>query len=294
MLPQLYRKFIPQNIRDKIYDAFLGQILSFGRSFDDNIKSKYIYLFRKILPDTERNRFYTFMGKYGVTAYPYPFMLEYKKLSIDCRFDNEYGMNYIVHFGKRLYFPKFMDRRTIIISYRNLLIEQDDRSPHQYVKNISRLKGKILLDIGAAEGIFTLNCIDILKYAYLFECDEEWIEAITVTFAPWKDKVTIVQKYVGDTNDNNNITIDRFLEDKAKDNLFLKMDIEGYEQAALHGSENILKNAQNIDFSICTYHKREDAVEIAAILRSYGFVYEYTAGVLYFEKEFRTAIIRSC
>jgi hypothetical protein len=171
-------------------------------------------------------------------------------------------------------------------------MEQDTHSPHRYVKDISRLKGKVLLDVGAAEAIFSLDVIELVSHVYLFECDDVWIEALNATFAPWKDKVTIVRKYVSDTNDENTITLDRFFEDKDKKNLFLKMDIEGYEQAALRGASNLLKEAHDIDFSICTYHKKNDAVEIAGILNSFGFDCEQTEGFIYFEKDFRKAIIR--
>ncbi|GHT59064.1 hypothetical protein AGMMS50239_04870 [Bacteroidia bacterium] len=292
MLVKLYRKYISKEVRDKIYKAFLGQVLSFLRSLEGNLKSKFIYLFRNILPDTKKNRLYAFMGKYGLNALPYPFILEYNAMHIDCLFDEQLNIHYIIHSGKKLYFPKSYKKEQVIENYRSLISEQDFRSPHQYVKDLNRLKRKTLLDIGAAEAIFSLSVIELVKHVYIFECEEFWVEALTATFAPWKDKVTIVQKYVGDTNDEHTITIDRFLEDKEKSNLFLKMDIEGYEQAALKGASDTLKEAHDIDFSICTYHKKNDAIEIAKILRSYNLEYERTDGYLYFAKELRRVIIR--
>ena len=77
--------------------------------------------------------------------------------------------------------------------YRGLLIEQDKRSAHRYVDSYEELKGKTLLDIGAAEAIFTLDTIECIDHAYLFECDESWIEALEATFAPYKEKITIVR-----------------------------------------------------------------------------------------------------
>ena len=48
------------------------------------------------------------------------------------------------------------------------------------------------------------------------------------TFAPYKEKITIVRKYVSDVDEEDNITLDTFFRDEGKfiDNLFLKMDIE--------------------------------------------------------------------
>jgi hypothetical protein len=235
------------------------------------------------------------MGKHGLMYFPYPFALEYKKMPIVCHFDDRFGLPYVVHSKRNLYFPKsyaYNDKKALEILYKSLVVEQDISSPHRYVKDINRLKGKTLLDIGAAEAIFSLDAIELVSHVYIFECDDVWIEALNATFAPWKNKVTIVRKYVSDSNDENTITLDRFFEDKDKRNLFIKMDIEGYEQAALRGAANLLREAHDIDFSICTYHKKNDVVEIAGMLNSFGFEWEQTEGYFYFEKEFRKGIIR--
>jgi len=137
-----------------------------------------------------------------------------------------------------------------------------------------------------------LEVIELVDHVYIFECDENWIEAITATFNPWKNKVTIIRKYVSDINDENNITIDRFLEGKEKTNLFLKMDIEGYELITLTGASNTLKESPDIDFAICTYHKKEDANEIAKMIQSYHFEYEQTDGYLFYANDLRKAILR--
>jgi hypothetical protein len=294
MIIKLYRKYVSQDVRDKIYDAFLGYFLLLVRDFPGSIKNIYIYLFKKILPDTDENKLYAFMGKHGLTPYPYPFFLKYKKLPIDCFWDEQLGIYYVLYTNKKLYYPASYNKNTreLIVNYRSLLAEQDIHSPHQYIKTLNRLSGKTLLDVGAAEGIFTLSVIEIINHAYLFECDQNWISALKATFAPWKDKITIVPKYVSDKNDTSNITLDHFLEDKDKANLFLKMDIEGYEQTSLRGAVNTLKNRKDIDFSICTYHRKEDAEKIKNLLDACNFETEFTEGFLYYEKDFRKAIIR--
>jgi hypothetical protein len=292
MISQIYRKYISKEVRDKIYDAFLGSVLRFCRGFVENVKAKVIFLLQWMLPKTENNRKWAFMGRYGLTPLPYPFFLEYKKMKVDCFFDNQLELYFVIHSGKKLYFPKSYKKSEIVDNYRRLIAEQDSRSPHQYVSDINRLTGKTLLDIGAAEAIFTLSAIEIINHAYIFECEDIWHDSLKATFDPWKDKVTIISKYVSDKNDEQNITIDCFLEDKDKRNLFLKMDIEGNEQAALRGAANTLAEAKDLDFSVCTYHSKEDATEIADILHSYGFECEQTENYLYYDKEFRKAIIR--
>ena len=256
------------------------------------IKHKFIYIFRRLLPNTITNELYAFMGKYGITPYPYPFVFEYKNLPLDCIWDEQGSMYFIMHENKRLYIPSVYDKDYIIDYYKSLIIEQDDRSPHQYIQNRERLRKKNLLDIGAAEGIFTLSNIDVINHSYLFECNELWINALKLTFAPWNNKVTIIPKYVSDKDDENNTTIDLFLKDKEKKNLFLKMDIEGYEQAALKGATKTLQKEKDIDYSICVYHKKNDAVEINDFLLSLDLKSEYTDGYLYMCRELRKGVIR--
>lgn len=294
MITKLYRKYVPESIRNRVYEAFLGSILRYKRHLRESMKATYTYLFRHFLPDTEKNRLYAFMGKHGLMAFPYPFVFKYKNLRVARHIDESLQLPYVIHSGKRLYFPKSYisaNKKILEDYYRNLVIEQDIDSPHRYVKNYNRLKGKVLLDIGAAEAMFSLDTIEQVSHVYMFECDDKWIEALNATFAPWKDKVTIVRKYVSDKNDEDNVTLDCFFENKDKKNLFLKMDIEGYEQTALRGASNLLK-MQDMDFSVCIYHKKDDAVEIANIFSSFGFECEQTDGYFYLEKDFRKVIIR--
>jgi hypothetical protein len=298
MVTQLYRNFIPENLRNQIYELFLGDILRFKRNFRQIIKMKFHFVFRKFLPDTEKNRCYAFMGKYGLCGTPYPFLLEYKTLAVKCTFDQEKGMFFVNHYGKRLYFKRSESNPEDVIShYQRLLAEQDARSPHQYIPEITRLSGKTLLDIGAAEAIFSLDAIDSVSKVYLFECDNDWVEALEATFEPWKDKVEIVQKYVSNINNETNITIDNFLESKDLKNLFIKMDIEGYEMDALEGAKQTFANGEDLDFSIAIYHKETDEQDIKAFLKQYNFDFEQTTGYFYCQLDknnngLRRAIIR--
>jgi hypothetical protein len=205
--------------------------------------------------------------------------------------DNTNGLPYVFHNGKKLYFKRDM-LTSAEVAYRGLLIEQDKRSAHRYVDSYEELKGKTLLDIGAAEAIFTLDTIEYIDHAYLFECDDAWIESLEATFALWKDRITIVRKYVSDVDDDNNITLDRFFQDEGKsiDNLFLKMDIEGYERKALKGAVHILEHGQQIDGSVCIYHLHDDKKVIESELKNFNLKTSIQLGYLYFEKEMRSAL----
>ena len=150
MIVKLYRKYIPKLMRDKIYAAFLGKFLLFIRSCPSIIKSKYAFIFYKFLPHTENNQLYAFMGKYGIIHIPYLFALEYIKKPVQIFWDDQQGLYYVIHSEKKLYFPS-LNKESIANNYRLLLMEQHIQSPHRYLEDINRLKGKTLLDIGAAE-----------------------------------------------------------------------------------------------------------------------------------------------
>ncbi len=48
------------------------------------------------------------------------------------------------------------------------------------------------------------------------------------TFAPWADKVEIINKYVSDHDDESNLNFDTFYNER-KDITFLKIDVDGAE-----------------------------------------------------------------
>jgi hypothetical protein len=190
------------------------------------------------------------------------------------------NLPYVLHQGKKLYFPRNYSEEMVGEIYKSLLTEQDEQCAHKYVDTCERFTGKVLLDIGAAEGIIALDAIDKVKFVYLFEYSPEWIEALEATFAPYRHKVEIVKKYVSDTDDEKCLSLNTFFKNKSLDDLFIKMDIEGAELKALHGADFVLKNAKNLDFSICVYHKEEDVIVIPAFLENCGHRITFSNGYL--------------
>jgi hypothetical protein len=292
MIAQLYRKVLPASFRDKIYSAFLSKVLFFIRNFDAHFKGTIYYLFSWILPKTEKGNAYAFIGKHGITSYPGEYSLKYKSIPIEVYFDEQKNMPYVLHNKHKLYFPEKYSNEKVSINYRTLIIEQDIEASHRYVNSYEELSGRILFDIGSAEGIFSLDTIHLVKHVYLFECEDFWINALNATFEPWKDKVTIVRKYVGDKSDENFITIDELMKDKEINNLFLKMDIEGAEQSALRGAENVLRNGKNIKLSVCVYHRNEDPSVISKFLQNLGYTTEFTKGYIYWGRRLSKAVVR--
>lgn len=234
-------------------------------------------------------KYYRYIKSHGYARHLFEFKEEYEQMRFPVQEDKEKGLYYVLNKqGHRLYFKKDMSVGKIEKCYRVLLMEQDLRSPHHYLDSMEEVKGKTFVDVGSAEGFTSLEVIEKASHVYLFEQDELWIEALNATFEPWKDKVSIIPKYVSDNNSEQETTLDAFFQDKDKKQLFIKMDIEGAERYALQGSKNLFKDC-NLQFAICTYHGNDNIV-VPNILREYGC--QFTEQYGFFRHRLRSVVAR--
>lgn len=227
---------------------------------------------------------------------PYDYVAEYNKLNIDIRRDNDNGLFYILEDGKKLYLQKrFFLKAHARRYYKNICIEQDFRSPHAYTSdNFDVDDGCVLMDIGAAEGIFVLRNIDRISEAYIFECDDRWIEALEYTFADYRDKVHIIKKYVGDKNEGEYIRLDDFKEisDIEHKKLFVKMDIEGAETTALSNAGGFLSSSAQTKLAVCTYHRSAHEKTIRSMFANHKISTSEGYMFFYYDKQFDSPYIR--
>lgn len=298
LFSKLYRKFVSKEVRDVIYRIFLGSILEKKRTIEREWKWKYWHWVSRFRKGREGTRFAAWCewGSKPLSPYPYTWELDYKPDFDNVMFSEEQGLFYVNHRGKKLFFPKSMGAERVAVLYRSLLVEQDARSAHKYIDDTTNLLGVHLIDVGAAEGIFTLENIEIIDKATLFECDPEWTMALQATFYPYRDKVQIVNKYVGKIDGDDFTTLDSYFGESAREllpetKLFVKMDIEGYERDALVGAETIMKR-NDIHGSICIYHLGDDEKVITSNLRSKGLDFSIVSGYIFFGNEMRHAIVR--
>ena len=193
--------------------------------------------------------------------YCYPFYDEYRNKNTPIYFDDKANMYFGIYEGKRIYLAQRLNTVQKARAYFNAVImEQDMRSPHCYWNNkLLCKKLGIGVDVGAAEGIFALKVIEEIKCIYLIEADEQWVEALEYTFAPYRDKVHIIRKFAGNKDCEDIVKLDTILKGEKID--FMKMDIEGMELEALKGSENIILN-NKIALAICVYHHEKDNEQI--------------------------------
>jgi len=284
----IYIKLIPLKIRELVLPLFISDywlIITDLKLFllKQKIKTRIILHYTHYKNEHQENvKAFNFCIKNGFSMFPGEYSLKYKYNKVKVTKDTNCGLLYVMHNEKRLYFKRSIIREEICaLLYSNLLLDQDAESPHRYIDSEFNLEEQsILFDIGAAEGIFTLDNIEKIKQAYLFECDEEWIEALRNTFAPWQDKVSIVKRYVSSQDNDKEISIDYYTR---KQNIFpdfIKMDIEGAEFDALNGAKELLKNDKKLKLSICTYHRHCDAIKISDFLRKRNFEISFTKGVL--------------
>lgn len=227
------------------------------------------------------------------------FVEKYTADDIQVFLDEEKKLRYVIQENKKIYFKRSMSENEILSYYNELLKEQDEKSPHRYLtEQFNIKKDSVIIDVGVAEGNFTISVIDRIKKAYLFEVDEEWIEALNATFEPYKDKVEIIPTYISNQNSGINRTLDSFNFLEKID--LVKFDIEGEEEKALEGA-SILLEQKELKLLVCTYHKYNDALIIGNVLKEKGYSVEHSKGYMLFiyddyfleHPQFRRGLVRA-
>lgn len=215
-----------------------------------------------------------------IAVFPYPFPDEYKASDIELQKDPRNGLHYMLWEGKKLYYKDGGRVSKAQQYFNSLRLEQDIRSPHRYLAgDFDVKKGDVVVDVGAAEGNFSLSIIEKAGFVHLFEADPRWIRALEATFEPWRDKVKIIRKFVSDTSSGDSVALDDVLGEDQPVN-FIKADVEGAEAEVLRGANRILTEQERLRIAICTYHRQEDADILDEMLRQYGFSTGFSDGYM--------------
>jgi len=279
----IYRILVPKPIRTVILKKSLRKkiLKHFAQLPENEINDEH----KEVLGYLENN---------PVRIFPYPFHDNYSSDKIDVFYAPETGMRYVLQDGKRLYFKKRWSGKRIKRAYSDLLREQDINSPHRYLTDkFTIVNDDVVADIGAAEGNFALSVIEKIKKLYLFEYDQEWIQALRATFAPWAEKVEIINKYVSDYNDDSHIRLDTFF-DMKNDITFLKIDVDGAEAIVLNSCVEVFKAHNSFKVALCTYHKNNDEKDFTLLLKNHGFSISPSKGYMihYYDKKMKAAYLR--
>ncbi len=199
-------------------------------------------------------------------------------------YDEEAGMHYVFLDDKRMYYPKGHSEGSVLGQVCFCCLEQDENSPHRYLdETFQVMEGDIVIDAGVAEGNFALCVVEKAKKVYLVECEHEWVEALEKTFEPWREKVVIIEKMLGNQDDDTHIMIDSFVEEGEVN--FIKLDVEGAEIDSLKGASKVLDNSKHAKCAICAYHRKYAEKDIRVFLEEKGFYTTTTKGYMFFKED---------
>jgi hypothetical protein len=232
--------------------------------------------------DAEKAEVLAWLERNPLSVFPYDFTAEYRRLDIPVYRDSGNGLLYTRWGEKRLYYCEGGSERRARRYFRGLLLEQDSRSPHCYLSgSFDVTAGDVVVDVGAAEGNFSLDAVERAKHIWLIEPDPAWTRALEATFEPWKHKVTIVPKMAGERDDETCSTLDRMLAGVPRVD-FIKADVEGAEGDVIRGASQTIRRNPGIKVAVCAYHRQHDADTLSTLMEGMGFHVGFSDGYLIF------------
>jgi hypothetical protein len=269
------------------------------------LKNKIIAYYDSLPQDSineDQKSVISYLRTNAMAVFPYTFPSAYRDSDIELFMDEALNLFYTLWEGKKLYYKSGNNPKKAQKYFNSLRLEQDVRSPHRYLTDqFDVAEGDIIADVGAAEGNFSLSVIEKAGYIYLFETDDKWIKALMATFAPWKEKVEIIQKFVHEKTGDNLLALDDFFAGNRPLH-FIKADVEGAESLVINGAARTISTQNNLKIAICTYHRQEDATQLEALLKKMGFNTTFSDGfMLYYygrtnvvkEPYLRKAVLRA-
>ena len=195
------------------------------------------------------------IDKIQTMTFPYP-IASGKVEATGIEVHREKGLPYVIHGKKgKLFFPRGTSTPYVAYGYHCLVNEE--------------------------EAIFSLDNIDKVSKAYLFECMDIWRKPLQYTFAPYSNKVIMINKLVSDKTDEKSTTLMNVVKDEiaCDKHFFVKMDIEGWERVVLQGNVDFFTSAK-VKLSCCVYHRQDDAHVIDSILKGMGYTTRFSEGYM--------------
>lgn len=297
--PDILCKVCPEKIviLTNSYSDIYNQILRDYPEYTGRVENKNFFYMQSILcryannVDEEIQSVINYIRENGLDVFNYSFSKKYADMKVHIIWDEENKLFYTIHNNRRMYFSKkYQKREDAENYYRSILLEQDEQSPHKYFSDSFHInEGDIVVDVGAAEGNFSLEIIDKVKKIYLVEADEDWIEALKLTFADYLgNKVEIIQGFVSSYNESPFITLDSIIKEQVN---FIKMDIEGNEWDGLRGSKELIRRSKNLKLAICAYHGDFDQTLIESFFEEMNIEHDTSKGYMWFPTRLRQTYV---
>lgn len=270
-----------KEIRNQIYDNFNIALCLVDNMYYRQREALLEYYNDK--EESDKKKYISYLRENPLVVFNDNFVVKYEKMNPIVYYDSSNSLYYLYHNRKKMYFSsEFNTEERVKKYYCSLLMEQDIASPHRYLTTDFHVsQHDIVLDAGVAEGNFALDVIDLVDKLYVVEADREWVKALEYTFAPYKDKVEIIEGFLGNSTQGS-LTIDSIIENGKVD--FIKMDIEGAEWESLCGAEQTLKQ-NDVKLDICVYHNYDDEEKIKLLLKKMGYKTEVSEGYMVFITE---------
>ena len=271
-------KYLLPNFFIKRIKDLLGSLKH--QYFLSKLKKDILKYYSNRTKDKETAEIIKYLEKKTISVFPYEFTKKYSKDIVQVFSDEKTGLKYVMHQRKRLFFKRSLSENAIKSLYVGLQIDQDPDSPHLYLTKEFNLDSMdVIADIGAAEGNFSLSNVEKVKKIYLFESNQEWVEALRATFKPWENKVIIVNKFVTNHDSDQTVNINTFYSINS-DITFFKVDIEGEEKKFLSSCSLLFDQLKNVKIAICTYHKHYDEQDFKKYFLDLGFEIEHSKGYM--------------
>ena len=221
-------------------------------------------------------------------AVVFPYASLQPELPVTAALDETAGLPFVLHKGRKLYFPKEWSPRKAAAAYRRYVEVENilggghaRKAPHQYQSDGFRVQaGDSVVDAGAAEGLFALDVIDVARRVYLVEPGSEWAAPLQATFGPFGDKAVLIRKTAAATAGDDRVRIVALMETDPASSWFIKMDVEGDELAVLEDLVPCLPAGVAVRFACGVYHRRQGAEQVQALFARHGFRTEYSDGYM--------------
>jgi FkbM family methyltransferase len=206
---------------------------------------------------------------------------------------DKYLVVHISDLQRPLYWPKGLPLQHLHMIIAESFYKNDW---HRYeVPETQVSSGDVVLDCGAAEGLFSLQAMGRADSVIAFEPSPEFVCSLHMTFKDVQN-VKIIPKALGRTpgkailnfgsveskvsqEQNSGIaidmtTIDNWVSENNTRVDFIKGDLEGYEMEVLRGATETIKEFKP-KIALTTYHPGNDWKEVLAFCRSLVPQYRY-------------------
>lgn len=221
--------------------------------------------------------------------FPYEKVREFPEVEV-C-FDQTKGLPYVVHGGKRLYYPAAWGTGTITYNYLTSVAVEGilgggclAKSPHNYLDARFPVRdGAVVCDFGAAEGLVGLHLAERASRIVIGECDEKWLAPLKTTFGAYADKTVFVTEPLGMGREG--VGCSRILEEMVSDTgndkpFFLKFDIEGAERFAIREAERFFKSQSDVTVACAAYHRQDDGKLLEKLFKGWGYETAFSDGAM--------------